>query len=1039
MVQTVSRDMSTSIGDQEKNGKKTKMFKLGSFNVRGLTQRVKQEQLCRDMQKYGVDVACIQETKMTESTNTNINKYRLICMDSNTQHYGNGFVVSPRWKDSIHRYWRVNDRISVLQLQTEKSKMKTKEGGNYVSRTLGDRLIITRKEAVDHMINIINVYAPTSEKVEKDKGEIEKVYAEVEKLLNVFRKNKSSVTFVAGDFNAKIGKRDNESGEENIMGKYSIGVRNQSGELFMDFCRRNEMFITNTAFQHPKRHIATWEQQRIMKETNTTKQIYNQIDYIIINKNKKQNVRNARTYAGTETYSDHRLLVMEFEESWVKLYRKINEKKIPAMRRLNTTKLTKDEKAQKEYRAKIAERAQTVNTWEEISEICKKTAEEVVGYATDERRDKVDDEEVRILSVEQKEIRLKQMNEKDAHKVQKWRTKRKEIMKRLKTKLKKIREAEIDEIADEVEKTKDDARMFKATKKIERKPYENPIVHDEEGKNVTDPQQLYEIVTKYFKGQFFDEETDEVKRFVGPPKHLNRPITRHEVKRAIMAMASRKAAGKDNLPVELLKYAPDIVFQKIADAINGVFEKHEKLDTGSGALVPLQKPPPKKKGPVKNLRPINLLPVIRKVLSKIGLSRSKQCIENHLSFSQSAYREGRMTTDIVWAYKWLLAKVQEYDITIYVTGIDMSSAFDTMDRHKLLEIAERIMDEDGQRILRILLSETSVEVRVKGAQTKPFTTNIGGPQGDSYSGPQFTTYFQESLKEVREEIEISLTEDLPEEMIYADDYDHLTEDIQKKTLFKTRVKPILAKSDLKVNEDKTEDTILRRAKHDRRNKTTNEPWRETIKLGSKLGDKEDVRRRKNLSTGKLNQIKKILQNKKVVNLSKKMKLYIAIVKSVLTYNACTWGLTLNDEKNLNSFHRKQLRQVVGIYYPHRISCEKLYKLTRTRPLSIDITQSRWKMFGHVLRLNEQTPARKAMRYYFQVPAGRKKFRGRKRATLITTLNRDITRTREHNPHFRIPHLKTELDLRNIRVKATNRKFWQKVVKMVTDAAYSNSA
>ena len=91
-----------------------------------------------------------------------------------------------------------------------------------------------------------------------------------------------------------------------------------------------------------------------------------------------------------------------------------------------------------------------------------------------------------------------------------------------------------------------------------------------------------------------------------------------------------------------------------------------------------------------------------------------------------------MTTDIVWAYKWILAKVQEYDITIYVTGVDMSSAFDTMNRHKLLAIAERIMDEDGQRILRVLLSETSVEVRVKGAQTKTFTTNIGGPQGDSY-------------------------------------------------------------------------------------------------------------------------------------------------------------------------------------------------------------------------------------------------------------------------------------------------------------------
>ena len=226
-------------------------------------------------------------------------------------------------------------------------------------------------------------------------------------------------------------------------------------------------------------------------------------------------------------------------------------------------------------------------------------------------------------------------------------------------------------------------------------------------------------------------------------------------------------------------------------------------------------------------------------------------------------------------------------------------------------------------MMRVLLSETSVEVRIKGAVTEQFETNIGSPQGDSYSGPQFTMYFEEALKDVREETDISLTEDLPTEMIYADDYDNLTEEVEKKKQFKGKVKEvILARSDLGVNEGKTEDTILRRAKHDRKNKTTNEPWRETIKLGSKLGDKEDIQRRKNLSTGKLVQMKKILQNKKVVDLGK-MKLYNTLVKSVLTYNSCTWGMTKDDEKNLDSFHRKQLRQVVGIYYPHRISNEKL--------------------------------------------------------------------------------------------------------------------
>ena len=241
-----------------------------------------------------------------------------------------------------------------------------------------------------------------------------------------------------------------------------------------------------------------------------------------------------------------------------------------------------------------------------------------------------------------------------------------------------------------------------------------------------------------------------------------------------------------------------------------------------------------------------------------------------------------MTTDIVWAYRWILAKVQEYDITIYVTGIDMSSAFDTLERNKLLEIVASFMCEDNQRILRVLLSETTVEIQIKGAETAPFKSNIGAPQGDSYSGPQFTTYFEFALKKVREQTNTTTTEDCPEEMIYADDYDHLTEELEKKKVFKDKVKGILAEDNLDVNETKTEDTILRRNKHDRKNKQTNEPWRETIKLGSKLGDKEDIVRRKQLARVKLIQMKKILKRKKVVRLKKKMKLYNALVRSVLT-------------------------------------------------------------------------------------------------------------------------------------------------------------
>ena len=376
-------------------------------------------------------------------------------------------------------------------------------------------------------------------------------------------------------------------------------------------------------------------------------------------------------------------------------------------------------------------------------------------------------------------------------------------------------------------------------------------------------------------------------------------------------------------------------------------------------------------------------------------------------------------------------------ILTHVTGIDMSAAFDTIHRDKLMEIAEEILDEDGVRILRILLTNTSIEIKIAGAKTRAIETNIGGPQGDSYSGPLFTIYFERALKDVRREVGIDLENmELPEEMIYADDYDHITTDKNKRDKFLEKAPDILRGHNLKVNEDKTEQTELRRQKHDKKKKLTNEPWRETVKLGSKLGDREDMKRRRQLATGSLNKMNDILRRHKTVNKKKRLKLYKALVRSVLLYNSCTWGMSAKDEAEMNAFHRKQLRKVLGVKFPTRMRNSAVYEQANAKPLSVDITTSRWKMFGHTLRMDERSPARLAMKYYFKIPQNAKKFRGRKRTTIVTTINRDIERTRVLYPEFDIKPIKTLLDLRNVRVKATNRKHWQKRVAMVTAAAYS---
>ena len=100
--------------------------------------------------------------------------------------------------------------------------------------------------------------------------------------------------------------------------------------------------------------------------------------------------------------------------------------------------------------------------------------------------------------------------------------------------------------------------------------------------------------------------------------------------------------------------------------------------------------------------------------------------------------------------------------------------------------------------------------------------------------------------------------------------------------------------------------------------------------------------------------------KKNLTLKKKVRLFNAYILPILLYNCGTWSLTRTDESALNSFPRRLLRRVVGIFWPDKIKSEKLYKRTGALELSQTIAYRRHTLLGHILRLNIEAPAQKAI-------------------------------------------------------------------------------
>ena len=449
--------------------------------------------------------------------------------------------------------------------------------------------------------------------------------------------------------------------------------------------------------------------------------------------------------------------------------------------------------------------------------------------------------------------------------------------------------------------------MYKAIKNLNKKKQQNQKVLDKNNNLITNPNKILSETTDFFRNKFYNEKEDNIEPFDGIPRPLNTPITTGEVEEAINKLNNNRAPGEDNITSELLKYGQGTLTEIITNCLNECLQGHIDLDINNSILLTLQKPG-KEIGPLKNMRPISLLNSIRKVLSIVTLNRIRPKTEEFISNNQSGFRPNRSTADVAWTHKWLAAKVQKEKEEIFITGIDFSSAFDTIKRSKLIQIINEFLEEDEIRMIRYLLSNTIVKPKINRASVETeFRSNIGTPQGDSISPILFTIYLEKALREIRAVLEVDIE---PNEIEYADDVDFIS---SKGYIDLDKIIPIMEKYNLFINKDKTEYVkLFRDTDH------TKEEWRNSKKVGTLIGDAEDVKRRSQLASAALNKHSKLWSGKKKIKNKTKLRIYKTLVKPILTYNCSTWGLNKSEEDRLDAFHRKQLKRVLGIKYPTKM-------------------------------------------------------------------------------------------------------------------------
>lgn len=141
--------------------------------------------------------------------------------------------------------------------------------------------MITVKAQAD--LDIIQVYFPTSSST---KEELDDMYERLKELMRLTNNKPASV--------------GSQTSEQGCIGTFGLGSINQRGEKLIEFCEQFQFIITNTMFSVLKRRRYTW------KAPGDTAR--HQIDYILVKRKHRKNIRSSHSYPGSQIDSDHVLV-----------------------------------------------------------------------------------------------------------------------------------------------------------------------------------------------------------------------------------------------------------------------------------------------------------------------------------------------------------------------------------------------------------------------------------------------------------------------------------------------------------------------------------------------------------------------------------------------------------------------------------------------------------------------------------------------------------------------------------------------------------
>ncbi|KAJ3608244.1 hypothetical protein NHX12_025293, partial [Muraenolepis orangiensis] len=356
---------------------------------------------------------------------------------------------------------------------------------------------------------------------------------------------------------------------------------------------------------------------------------------------------------------------------------------------------------------------------------------------------------------------------------------------------------------------------------LEKKNGQRRVIHSllsGTGQEITEPSQIRRRAVSFYSTLYTSEyeegETLSEGFCNGLPQvseeansQLEGPLTIQELQTALQGMQGRRAPGIDGLSVEFYKAYWDVLSHDLLDVFN------ESLASGSmpvscrRAVITLL---PKKGNlqDIKNWRPVSLLCVDYKILSKALATRLGKAVEQVIHRDQTYCVPGRSMVDNVHLIRDVLEVSSSLGINTGLISLDQEKAFDRVEHSFLWKVMEKFGFSAGFIAkIKVLYNKIESVLKFNGGLCAPFRVCRGVRQGCALSGMLYALSLEPLLSKIRSKLQGLFLPGLNGNMVlsvYADDVVVFVRDQKDTDILVDIVRDFSSASAARVNWKKSE-------------------------------------------------------------------------------------------------------------------------------------------------------------------------------------------------------------------------------------------